>query len=68
MPNPFVTFSLIADSLLLAAIVRDRIVLRRVHPVYWWAGGAMVAVHCIELLAITRDPWLRFSRWLLDTL
>ena len=68
VPNPFVTFSLIADSLLLAAIVRDRIVLRRVHPVYWWAGGAMVAVHCIELLAITRDPWLRFSRWLLDTL
>ena len=65
VPNPFVTFSLLADSLLLVAIARDWISLKRVHPVYLWAGGAMVLVHVVELLAITSAPWLRLSRLLL---
>ena len=65
VPNPFVTFSLLADSLLLVAMARDRIVLKRIHPTYLWAGGAMVAIHAIELLAIRSEPWLRLSRWLL---
>lgn len=65
VPNPFVTFSLLADSLLLVAIARDWIALKRVHPVYIWVGGAMVAVHITELLAITSQPWLRLSRFLL---
>jgi hypothetical protein len=65
VPNPFVTFSLLADSLLLIAIARDWITLKRVHPVYIWAGGAMVVIHAVELLAITSQPWLRLSRFLL---
>lgn len=65
VPNPFVTFSLLADSLLLLAIARDWLAIKRVHPVYLWAGGAMVVVHAIELLAIRSTPWLRLSRWLL---
>lgn len=65
VPNPFVTFSLLAASLLLLAIARDWISTRAVHPVYVWAGSIMVGVHIIELLAIRSDPWLRLSRWLL---
>ncbi len=65
VPNPFVTFSLLADSLLLVAIARDWIVLKRVHPVYLWAGGAMVALHVIETMAIRSGPWLWMARWLL---
>ncbi len=65
VPHPFVTFSVLADSLLLIAIARDILVIKRVHPVYIWAGSAMVGVHAIELLAIRSDPWLRLSRWLL---
>ena len=65
VPHPFVTFSLLADSLLLIAIARDYFVVKRVHPVYFWAGGAMVAVHIVELLASTSAPWVRLSRWLL---
>lgn len=65
VPNPFVTFSLVADSVLLLAIARDWIALKRVHPVYLWAGGAMVAIHAVELLAVRSPPWLRLSRWLL---
>lgn len=65
VPNPFVVFSLLADSLLLVAIARDWIASRRVHPVYIWAGGAMVMVHLVEMFAIRSAPWLRLSRWLL---
>ncbi len=65
VPNPFVVFSLLADSLLLVAIARDWMATRRVHPVYVWAGSAMVAIHVIELLAIRSPPWLHLSRWLL---
>ncbi len=65
VPHPFVTFSLLADSLLLIAIARDCFVNKRVHRVYLWAGGAMVAVHVVELLAATSAPWVRLSRWLL---
>jgi hypothetical protein len=65
VPNPFVTLSLVADSVLLVAIARDWIALKRVHPVYLWGGGAMVAVHAVELGAIRSEPWLRLSRWLL---
>jgi len=63
--NPFVVFSVLADALLLVAIVYDWIAYRRVHPVYLWAGGAMVAVHAIELMAVTSLPWLWMARWLL---
>ncbi len=65
VPHPFVTFSLLADSLLLVAIARDYFATHRIHRVYLWAGGAMVAVHTIELLAATSAPWVRLSRWLL---
>jgi len=63
--NPFVVFSFVADSVLLVAIARDLVVLKRVHPVYLWAGGAMVMVHVIELAAIESAAWLRIARWLL---
>jgi hypothetical protein len=68
VPNPFVTFSLLADSLLLVAMARDWIVFKRIHPVYLWAGGAMVVVHLIELAAIESSAWQQFAAWLLGAL
>jgi hypothetical protein len=66
VPNPFVAFSVLADSLVAVVIARDWFVSKRVHPTYLWAGGAMILVHIIELLAIRSEPWLRLSRWLLS--
>jgi hypothetical protein len=65
VPQPFVTFSLLADSLLMVAIARDYVANRRIHPVYLWGGGTMLAIHVIELSAATSEPWVRLSRWLL---
>lgn len=66
VPNPLVTFSLVADSVWLVAMARDWFVLRRIHPVYVWAGGAMFLVHIIELTCAGSDLWLRVGRWLLQ--
>jgi hypothetical protein len=65
VPNPLLTFSLVADSVLLVVLARDWLTLKRVHPVYIWAGGAMVATHIIELAASESQLWLRAGRWLL---
>jgi hypothetical protein len=66
VPNPIVTFSLIADAVLLVVIARDWVTLNRVHPVYVWAGGAMFAVHCIELACIGTPLWLTLGRGVLN--
>lgn len=68
VPNPVVTFSLIADSLLLVVAARDWRLLGRVHPVYLWAGLGMVGVHVVELSADDSDAWLRMGRWLVHAL
>lgn len=68
VPNPIVTFALVADSLLLVVAARDWRMLGRVHPVYVWAGGAMAAVHLIELVAAESDIWLRLGRFIVERL
>ncbi len=63
--NPFIVFSLMADSLVVVAIARDWMAEQKVHPVYLWAGGPMIAIHLVELAAIESEPWLRLATWLL---
>jgi hypothetical protein len=65
VPNPVVTFSLVADSVLLVVIARDWLAFKRVHPVYLWAGGVMFAVHACELAFADTDVWTRIGSWLL---
>jgi hypothetical protein len=50
--NPVLFYSLLlADSVILLAIATDLRAGRGLHPVYLYAGGAMVAVHCVEVFA-----------------
>lgn len=68
VPNPIVTFALLADAVLLFVMARDWLVQKRVHRVYLWAGGAMVAVHLVELAAADSELWTRIGRWLLQAM
>jgi len=67
--NPMVVFSIIADSLILVAIARDLMAYKRVHPVYIWVGGLMIAYDIIYLSSagfhFQSAAWLRVARWLL---
>lgn len=65
VPNPIVTFSLIADVVLLVLIAREWRSTRRVHPAYAIVGSAVVLVHLAELFASQSRLWLAFADVLL---
>ena len=56
--NPVFFYSLLlADSLIVIAIIADFVRERRVHWVYPVVGGAMVVVHLIEVFAFETRPF-----------
>jgi hypothetical protein len=68
-PPPPVAFSvlpgLVSDVLLVIAMIHDRRTTGRVHPAYWLAGGALVAVQILRVPLSATDAWMRFTHWLL---
>lgn len=48
---------LAADLAIAVAMVRDRIVLKTVHPVYARMGAVIVAAHVLEVIAYDSAPW-----------
>lgn len=66
-PPVFVTImpGLVSDLLIVAAMVHDRRTTGRVHPVYWFAGGALVAVQVLRVPLSTTAAWSGIANWLL---
>lgn len=63
--NPVLFYSLLlADSLILLAIAADLRAGRGLHPVYLYAGGAMITVHCIEVFAFSTAPFQLMADWI----
>ena len=58
-------FTIPSYSLAVIAIARDLVAYRRVHPVYIWVGGLLVAVDMTAPFASQSAAWLRVARWLL---
>ncbi len=65
-PPVFVTImpGLISDLLIVAAMVHDRRTIGRVHPVYWIAGGALVAQQVLRVPLSTTTAWTQIAYWL----
>ena len=55
---------LLSDLLIVAAMVHDRKTTGRVHPVYWAAGGALVALQVLRVPLSTTAAWTQFAHWL----
>jgi hypothetical protein len=66
-PPVFVTVlpGLISDLPIIAAMVYDRRTRGRVHPVYWIAGGALVALQILRVPLSTTAAWTAVTGWLL---
>jgi hypothetical protein len=47
----------LADSLILVAALRDRVVFGRVHPAYWIFGTGLVVDHVVEVLLFDSPLW-----------
>jgi hypothetical protein len=65
-PPVFVTVmpGLLSDLLIAWAMVHDKRTRGRVHPVYWIAGGALVAVQVLRVPLSATTVWLNFAAWL----
>jgi hypothetical protein len=63
-PPLFVTIppSIVADLLLVVAMVRDWRTLGRVHPVYIWGGLALVAQQMLTVPFGATDTWMSIAR------
>ncbi|HEV2746564.1 MAG TPA: hypothetical protein VGW34_04610 [Allosphingosinicella sp.] len=56
------SFYLGADLIILAGIVYDWASRGRVHPVWAWGGGALVASQALRVAIMDTGPWLAFAR------
>ncbi len=58
VPRPEIAFAVVlSDAAIVVAALLDRIKTGRVHPVYLWVGGAIIAEHVAEVLLFDTAPW-----------
>lgn len=64
-PSPSVSVStipaLLIDLLIVAAMIHDRRTNGRVHPAYWIAGGALLAVQLARIPFSRTDTWVALT-------
>lgn len=56
--------ALVSDLLIVAAMIHDRKTIGRVHPAYWAAGGALIALQLLRVPLSTTAAWARVADWL----
>jgi hypothetical protein len=63
VPDPELWLGFIVpDSMILIAALRDRLKFGRVHPVYWWFGGLLIAEHLIETMSFDTPAWRSLAK------
>lgn len=56
---------LVVDLLIVIAMVHDRRTRGRVHPVYWIAGGAVLALQVLRVPLSATAAWTAITNWML---
>jgi hypothetical protein len=54
---------LVSDLLIVAAIIHDRRTRGRVHPAYWIAGGAVLAIQVLRVPVSMTSAWMNVATW-----
>ncbi len=63
VPKPEILLALVvADSLVVIAMVRDRLKFAQVHPAYWIFGTGLVAEHVAEAALFDTSLWRSFAQ------
>lgn len=57
---PF-SFYVGSDLIIVAGMIRDRRIRRRIHPVWLWGGGALIASQFLRVAIMRSEPWLGFA-------
>jgi hypothetical protein len=53
-----------ADLIIIAGIIYDKATNGRIHPVWIWGGGALVASQALRVAIMNTDAWLAFARFM----
>lgn len=56
---------LVADLLIVAAMIHDRKTRGRIHPAYWYGGAIVLAVQLLRLPLSTTSGWMHVTDWLI---
>lgn len=63
VPRPEIWLAVVAaDALIIVAMIRDKLVEERVHPVWWFVGLPVIAEQAAEALLFDTPPWRAVSR------
>jgi hypothetical protein len=63
VPRPEIFLALVlADSLVVVAMVRDRLKFGQVHPAYWIFGVGLIAEHVAEAVLFDTPGWRSFAQ------
>lgn len=69
VPHPEIVFAIVfPDSLILLAMIRDRLAVGRIHPVYLVAGVALIAEHLVEAILFDTPAWRVVAHRLAESL
>ncbi len=62
VPHPEIYFALVLpDALILVAMARDWFVARKIHPVYWIGGTALIVEQSIEVALFDGPVWRQLA-------
>ncbi len=69
VPRPEIVFALLPlVALILLAMLRDRMVVGRVHPAYLWAGSGLIGEQIAEAALYDTAPWRAVAHAIYDGL
>lgn len=69
VPRPEIVFALLPlVALILLAMLRDRMVVGRVHPAYLWAGSGVIGEQVAEVAFYDTAPWRAVAHAIYDGL
>lgn len=69
VPHPEIWFAVVAaDSLIVVAALRDFFVLGRIHPVWLFAGAAVIFEQSLEVIFFDSPPWRAAAQALYEAL
>jgi hypothetical protein len=63
---PPLSFYIGSDAIIAAGIAYDLVSRGRVHPVWLWGGGALIASQFLRIMIMHSPPWLSFAHAMAD--
>jgi hypothetical protein len=69
LPRPDILLAVIAsDSLIVVAMIRDRLKFGHIHPAYWIFGLGLIAEHVVEVMLFDTPLWRATARAIYTTI